>query len=143
MGDNEEIYDFIEALENENNSSIIDLTSSKIKKFKNDILQQLQLKGRDLKEMHKKLKDYRYCTDLKDLQEGFFIRWIPLSNPEKIRLTNGGIVCEVKLVKNELYILCKNFMDNFFQIKFDEVIIFQKLSNQEQIILSILDYIEK
>ena len=30
MTDNEEIYDFIEA-ENENNSSIIDLTSSKIK----------------------------------------------------------------------------------------------------------------
>ena len=93
--------------------------------------------------MHKKLKAYRYCTDLKDLQEGFFIRWIPLNNPEKIILTKGGIVCEVKLVKDELYILCKNFMDNFFQIKFDEVIIFQKLSNQEQIILSILDYIEK
>ena len=143
MGDKEEIYDFIEALENENNSSIMDLTSSKIKKIKNDILQQLQLKGKDLKEMHKKLKAYRYCTDLKDLQEGFFIRWIPLNNPEKITLTKGGIVCEVKLVKDELYILCKNFMDNFFQIKFDEVIIFQKLSNQEQIILTILDYIEK
>ena len=143
MADDEKIYDFIEALENENNSSIMDLTSSKIKKIKNDILQQLQLKGKDLKEMHKKLKTYRYCTDLKDLQEGFFIRWIPLNNPEKISLTKGGIVCEVKLVKDELYILCKNFMDNFFQIKFDEVIIFQKLSNQEQIILSILDYIEK
>ena len=143
MTDNEEIYDFIEALENENNSSIMDLTSSKIKKIKNDILQQLQLKGNELKEMHKKLKHYRYCTDLKDLQEGFFIRWIPLSDPEKIRLTNGGLVCEVKLVKGELYILCKNFVNKFFQIKFDEVIIFQKLSNQEQIILSILDYIEK
>lgn len=141
--DMDDIYELAEALENENNSSIIDLTSSKIKKIKNDILQQLQLNKKDLKEMHKKLKDYRYCSDLKDLQEGFFIRWIPLINPEKIKLTKGGIVCEVKLVKGQLYILCKNFMDMFFQIKFDEVIIFQKLSNQEKIILSILDYIEK
>ncbi len=139
----EEIYKIAEALENENNSSIIDLTSAKIKKIKNDILQQLQLKSKDLKEMHKKLKDYRYCTDLKDLQEGFFIRWIPLANPEKLKLTKGGIVCEVKLVQGQLYILCKNFLNIFFQIKFDEVIIFQKMSNQEKIILSILDYIEK
>tara|TARA_Y100000996_G_C22485169_1_gene627900 strand:+ start:696 stop:1133 length:438 start_codon:yes stop_codon:yes gene_type:complete len=145
MGENidETMYDLIEAIENENNSSIIDLTSSKIKKFKNDILQQLQLPGFKVKEFHKKLKDYRYCTDLKDLQEGFFIRWIPLSDPTNIKLTNGGIVCDIKLVNGALHVLCKNANNWFFQIKFDEVIIFQKLSNQERIILSILDYLEK
>jgi len=143
MDNEEEIYNFVEALENENNSSIIELTSSKIKNIKNDILQTLQIKSNKLKEMHKKLKEYRYCTDLKDLQEGFFIRWIPLNDPSNLHLTKGGIVCEVKLVDGSLYVLCKNFMNNFFQIKFDEVIIFQKLSNQEKIILSILDYIEK
>ena len=29
-------------------------------------------------------------------------------NPENIKLTKGGIVCEVKLVQGQLYILCKN-----------------------------------
>ena len=29
------------------------------------------------------------------------------------------------------------------QFKFDEAIIFQKLSSQEQVILSVLDYLEK
>ena len=143
MANEEEILDLVEALDNDNNSSIMDLTSSKIKRIKNDILQRLQIKSVDLKLFHKKLKGYRYCTDLKDLQEGFFIRWIPLNNPENLELTKGGIVCEVKLVNGMLYVLCKNFMNKFFQIKFDEVIIFQKLSNQEKIILSILDYIEK
>ena len=37
----------------------------------------------------------------------------------------------------------KNFKNRFFNIKFDEVIIFQKLSSQEQIILKVLDYLEK
>ena len=137
------MYDFLDALENENNSSIIDLNSSKIKQYKNDILQQLQLDRNLLKEFHKKLKNYRYVTDLKDLQEGFFIRWIPLKDPENIKLTNGGIVCDVKLLNDALTVLCKNANNWFFQFKFDEVIIFQKLSNQEQIILGILDYLEK
>lgn len=138
----EEITELLDALEKDTNSSVIDLTNSKIKQIKNDILQQLQIKGSKLKEMHKKLKEYRYCTDLRDLQYGFYIRWIPLKNPEKIYLTNGGIVCDVKLVKGELHVLCKNNFNRFFQFKFDEVIIFQKISNQEKIILGILDYLE-
>ena len=37
----------------------------------------------------------------------------------------------------------KNTRNQVFQIKFDEVIIFQKLNNQENIILSVLDYLKK
>lgn len=47
--DMDDIYELAEALENENNSSIIDLTSSKIKIIKNDILQQLQLNKKRFK----------------------------------------------------------------------------------------------
>tara|TARA_B110000046_G_scaffold137092_1_gene143341 strand:+ start:16151 stop:16579 length:429 start_codon:yes stop_codon:yes gene_type:complete len=137
-----EIYELLDVLEKDTNSSVIDLTSSKIKGFKNDILQQLQLKGPKLKTLHKKLKNYRYCTDLRDLQYGFYIRWIPLTNPDKICLTNGGFVCDVKLLNGNLNVLCKNSLNRFFQFKFDEVIIFQKISNQENVILGILDYLE-
>lgn len=138
----EEITQLLDVLDKDTNSSVIDLTNSKIKQIKNDILQQLQIKGSKLKEMHKKLKEYRYCTDLRDLQYGFYIRWIPLKDPENIYLTNGGIVCDVKLVKGQLQVLCKNNLNRFFQFKFDEVIIFQKISDQEKIILGILDYLE-
>ena len=34
-------------------------------------------------------------------------------------------------------------MNRIFQIKFDEVMIFQKISIQEGVILSILDHLEK
>ena len=139
--DNNQVDDLLDALENDSNSSIINLTSRKIKEHKNNVLQQIQLPRKKLKLYHKKLKDYRYCTDLKDIQYGFYIRWIPLKDPENMNLTNGAIICDVKLVNGQLHVLCKN-RGRMMQIKFDEVLIFQKLSDQERVILSILDYLD-
>jgi|TARA_Y100000591_G_C21836117_1_gene702595 hypothetical protein len=136
-----QVDDLLDALENESNSSIINLTTKKIKEQKNNVLQQIQLPREKLKLYHKKLKDYRYCTDLKDIQYGFYIRWIPLKDPENMNLTNGAIICDVKLVNGQLHVLCKN-RGRMMQIKFDEVLIFQKLSEQERVILSILDYLD-
>ncbi len=58
-----------------------------------------------------------------------------------MNLTNGAIICDVKLVNGKLHVLCKN-RGRMMQIKFDEVLIFQKLSDQERVILSILDYLD-
>ena len=135
----DDIYD---ALDNDENESIMKLTSSKIKQYKNDIQQKLQLKGKDLKEIHKKLKEYRYCVDMRDIRYGFFIRWISLKNPDKIKLTNGAWVADILLYKDGIQVLLKN-KNKLFKIKYDECIIFQKLSAQEKIILTVLDYLEK
>ena len=65
-----EINNLLLALENESNSSIMNLTSSKIKTIKNNMLQRLGLERDELKKIHKKLKDYRYCSDMNDVQYG-------------------------------------------------------------------------
>ena len=137
----QERNNLLHALENETNSSIMNLTTAKIKEHKNTILQQLQLERSDLKIMHNKLGEYRYCTDMSDLQYGYYIRWIPLKDPENLYLTNGGIMCDMKIVNNQIQIFCKNCRNRFFQFKFDEAVIFQKISPQEKVILSVLDYL--
>jgi hypothetical protein len=137
----QERNNLLHALENETNSSIMNLTTAKIKEHKNTILQQLQLEKSKLKTMHNKLTEYRYCTDMSDLQYGYYIRWIPLKDPENLYLTNGGIMCDMKIVNNQIQICCKNFRNHFFQFKFDEAVIFQKISPQEKVILSVLDYL--
>ena len=137
------VDNLLDALENESNAAIMNLTSRKIKEYKNNILQQLQLSRGQLKLYHKKLKNYRYCTDLSHIQYGFYIRWISLKHPSDLYLTNGGIICDVKILNNQIQILCKNNRNYMMQIKFDEAIIFQKLSNQEKVILGVLDYLEK
>ena len=128
------------AFENESNASIVELTSEKIKKHKDTILKELMLPMEKKQVFLKKLRDYRYCTDLKDIQFGFYIRWIPLKDPDNLYLTNGGVICDIKIVNDQLHVLCKN-AGRVFQIKFDENIIFQKISDQEKIILTALDYL--
>jgi hypothetical protein len=132
----------LDALENETNASIMELTTSIIKKQKNDMLQKLQLHKDKLKEFHKKLKKYRYCSDLKDLQMGFYIRWIPLKRLDNIKLTNGGIICEVVITEKGIYIVCKNNRNKIFQFKFEESLVFQKISNEENVILKVMDYLD-
>lgn len=138
-----DINSLLNALENESNAAIMRLNSQKINKMKNDILQQLQLQKDILKSYHKKLKHYRYCDDMSDLQYGYYVRWIPLKNPNNIKLTNGAIITDIMIVNNCIQIQLKNNRNRFFQIKFDECIVFQKLSEQEKVILSVLDHLQK
>ena len=53
MSNNDEIDYLLNALDNDNNSTIINLTNNKIKQEKNDILQKLQLNRETLKSFHK------------------------------------------------------------------------------------------
>lgn len=139
----QEINKLLLALENESNSSIMNLTSSKIKTIKNNMLQKLGLEREELKMMHKKLKGYRYCSDMQDVQYGYYIRWIPLKNPDNIRLTNGGIIIDIDIINNCVQLRIKNNMNRIFQIKLDECYIFQKITPQEKVILGVLDYLDK
>ncbi len=137
-----DIDKLLNAIDNNSNESIMSYTYETIMTNKNDILQQLQLSRSTLKQLHKKLKGYRYINDLKDMKYGSYIRWISLTNPDKISLTNGGIMCDVLFLKKGVQILCKNNRNRFFQINFDTNMIFQKISNQEQIILEVIKHLQ-
>ncbi len=141
MASNLNIQELLSALDNEEHSNLLNTTYEKIAKDKNDILQQLQFKNDKLKLYHTKLKDYRYVDELNDLKYGQYIRWINIKNPEKLTLTNGGIFLEIKLLDTGTHMMVKNNMNRIFQIKMDECIVFQKLSDQEKIILLALKYL--
>jgi hypothetical protein len=133
------------ALDNDKNETILNLDSRKVLKSKNDLLEQLHLPKGELKTMQKKLKEYRLIDELKEMHFGSYIRWISVKNPDpkNIRLTNGGIVCDIKELNDDIYITCKNNMNRFFQLKMSECIIFQRISNQEKVLLHVMDYLNK
>ena len=129
------------ALDNEKNDGIINLTTSKIQETNLNILKELHLDRQVLIDYFKKLKGYRYVDELDDLKYGGFIRWIPLTNPDYLPLNQCGIICDIIIADNGVYIVCKNFMHRHYRFKMDECLIFQKLSSQEMIILSALDHL--
>lgn len=133
----------VSALDNENNQNIVEaeLDYTRINATKNQMLQQLQLPRDELKQLHKQLKTYRCVETLAGLRFGSYIRWISLKNPAEIKLTNGGIICDIKNLNEEIHILCRNRMNRLMQVKLNENIIFQKLNEQEQVLLSAMEYL--
>lgn len=131
------------ALDNDKNESILSMDTNKIIQSKKEILEQLNLPKNITKQIQTKLSNYRFIDHLKDLHFGSYIRWISLKNPEKIILTNGGILCDIKEFNNNIIITCKNYMNRFFQLKMNECIIFQKLSDQESLLLKVIDYLHE
>jgi hypothetical protein len=141
------IEDVLHSLDNDRNLSISKLTYDKINNMKYNMLERLGMNDDELELMLHKLADYRYVEELQDIQHGAFIRYVPLTSKngqkEDIVLKNGGFICEVKILGSGVHLLCRNHFRKIFQLKLDEVLIFQKLSNQEEIILSVFDYLAK
>jgi hypothetical protein len=151
-----DIEKLLKALDNEDNAGVVQLNYEKIAADKNNILQQLHLTREQLKTLNKQLKPYRYVDSFDDLRYGSYIRWISLkkkdhkdkdnnnnnNNNNIVKLTNGGILCHIKQVEEDIHIVCKNSMGFLFQLNMTENIIFQKLNSQEQVILSALKYID-
>jgi hypothetical protein len=83
-----------------------------------------------------KLTDYRHVDQIYQIQKGKHIRWIRTKNViGSFFLTNGGIVVDVKFTEDGVQILCKN-KNRFIKYNFDDCLTFQKLSADEQMILS-------
>jgi hypothetical protein len=128
------------SLNNNNNKNISTLTFDTINKEKELIINELNLSKKKTNELLKKLKDYQYIDEYPQLIEGRYIRWINIKNPDDIKLTNGGILCEIK-INDSISLIMKNKNNVFFQIKLDESLVFQRLTNQEKIILYAIDLI--
>jgi hypothetical protein len=138
-----DIDKLLKALDNEENSKFMNLTTKKIQDMKLAILKELQLSQQDITEIMRKLKEYMYVDEMDELRYGAFIRWIPIKDPDNLHLTAGGILCEINVTDDGVSLTCKNFAHKHYQIKMDECLIFQKLTAQEQVLLSAMDHLAK
>ena len=130
------------ALDNVANESIMNLTTRKLMELNLQILKELMLDRDTLINYLRKLKGYRYVDEIGDLKHGAFIKWIPIIDPNNLVLNNCGLICDIKITDDNVIIVCKNFMHRHYTFKMDEVLIFQKLSDQEMVIISALDHLD-
>ncbi len=131
----------LKAVDSEDNDYLLHLTTKKIQELNLNILKELGLPKKDTLDMLKQLTTYKYVDEIKELKYGRFIRWIPIKDPDNLKMVKGGIICDIKATDNGIQVVCKNFMHRHFQFNMDECLIFQRLSQQELVLLSALDHL--
>ena len=133
----------MKALDDESNESLLNFTSKKIHDLNKQIINELNINKKSEKELLDKLKEYKYVDEISDLRYGTYLRWINIETPNKLYLTKGAIFCNVKVTNEGVYLVCKNYgyKMTHFQMSMDKNLIFQKLTDQELILLSALDHL--
>jgi hypothetical protein len=87
-----------------------------------------------------KLLDYRFVEEIYQIHRGKHVRWIRLSNPSKLMV--GGIVVDVRFVDDGVNILCRLPSGRFVQYRFDQCLTYQKLTEDELMILMLNETVE-
>lgn len=148
--DNINVDELLKSIESEKLMSISKLSYDKINTIKYNVLTRIGLEDDELESMLLKLSDYRYVEELQDIHHGAFVRYIPLTNnsnkgnkDNEIILKPGGFICDIKILGTGVQLLCRNHFRKMFQLRVDEVLLFQKLTKQEEVILSVFDYLHK
>jgi hypothetical protein len=140
-----DVKKLLTALDDETNENLLNFTTKKIKEMNLNILKELHLSKKETLELLNKLQEYKYIDEMNELKYGSYIRWIPIEDPNDIQLTKGALFCEMKITDNGVFCICKNygFPIRHFQISMDKNLIFQKLTEQEMVLLSALDHLSK
>ena len=147
--DNINVDELLKSIESDKLLSVSKLTYDKINTIKYNVLTRIGLEDDELESMLLKLSDYRYVEELQDIHHGAFVRYIPLvskkknNNDDEIVLKAGGFICDIKILGTGVQLLCRNHFRRMFQLRLDEVLLFQKLTKQEEVILSVFDYLNK
>lgn len=88
-----------------------------------------------LEEYCQKLMGYRFVDELHLLHKGKYVRWIRIDNPSAMPV--GGIVVDIKFGDEGVNVLCRLSSGRFIQYRFDRCLTYQKLTDEEQLILLI------
>ena len=139
------VQKLLQALDDESNETLFNFTTGKIREMTLNILKELHLPKKETIDIYNKLKDYKYVDEMNDLKYGTYVRWIPIEDPTNIHLTKGALFCEMKITDEGVFLICKNlgYISKHFRIQMDNNLIFQKLTDQELVLLSVLDHLAK
>lgn len=136
-----DIDTLLKALDKDDNEEIIDMTTEKIQEQNHNVLLELKLERDHHMKIMEKLDQYKYIEDIANLKSGSFIRWIRIDNPSNLQITKGALVCDIKFTDTGISVICKGYHHRHFQLDFDKCLVFQRLSEQEMVLLSALNYL--
>lgn len=140
-----DINAILSAMNKRENNTIANMTLKKIEARRHEILSSLNLTPEKMEEFERKLHMYRVIEDPHDLKHNQLIRWIPLRSLEtRPYVTLGG--CLFRIKQNETdgihIVTIRNVKRFVFNIKFELNVVFQRLSQEELLILRAVEFVE-
>ena len=140
-----DINAILSAMNKRENNTIANMTLKKIAARRHEILSSLNVTPEKMEEFERKLHMYRVIEDPHDLKHNQLIRWIPLRSLEtRPYVTLGG--CLFRIKQNETdgihLVTIRNVKRFVFNIKFELNVVFQRLSQEELLILRAVEFVE-
>jgi hypothetical protein len=135
----------LSAMTKTENSTIANMTFKKIAERRREILSSMNLSPEKMEEFERKLNMYRVIEDPYELKHNQLIRWIPLRSLEtRPYVTLGGTLFRVREnIEEKMHIVTiRNIKRFVFNIRFELNVVFQRLSNEELMILRAVEYVE-
>ncbi len=127
------------------NSTIANMTLPRIAARRHEILSSMNLTPEKMEEFERKLHLYRVIESPDELKHNQLIRWIPLRSLEtRPYITLGGCLFRVRYNEEEAIhtVTIRNVKKFVFNIKFELNAVFQRLSQEELLILRAVEYVE-
>ena len=140
-----DINAILSAMNKTENNTIANLTLKKIAARRHEILSSLNLTPEKMAEFERKLPMYRVIESPYDLKHNQLIRWIPLRSLEtRPYITLGGTLFRVRENPEEgiHVVTIRNVKRFVFNIKFELNVVFQRLSQEELLILRAVEYVD-
>jgi hypothetical protein len=134
----------LSAMTRAENNTIANTSKREIDARRHEILSSLNLTPEKLADFERKLSMYRVIENPYDLKHCQLIRWIPLRSLEaRPYLTLGGTLFKVREDPDDgtHTVTIRNIKRFVFNIRFEANIVFQRLSQEELLILSVVEYI--
>jgi len=139
-----DINAILSAMNKAENNTIANMTLKKITARRHEILSSLNLTPEKMEEFERKLHMYRVIENPYDLKHNQLIRWIPLRSLEmRPYVTLGGTLFRARESQTEkLHIVTiRNIKKFVYNIKFELNVMFQRLSQEELLILRAVEYV--
>ena len=139
-----DINAILSAMNKTENNTIANMTLKKITARRHEILSSLNLTTEKMEEFERKLHMYRVIENPWDLKHNQMIRWIPLRSLEtRPYVTLGGTLFRVREnVEEKTHIVTiRNIKRFVFNIRFELNVVFQRLSQEELMILRAVEYV--
>jgi hypothetical protein len=140
-----DINAILSAMNKAENNTIANMTLKKITARRHEILSSLNLTPEKMEEFERKLHMYRVIENPYDLKHNQMIRWIPLRSLEtRPYVTLGGTLFRVRENTEEKVhvVTIRNIKKFVFNIRFELNVVFQRLSQEELMILRAVEYVE-